>query len=74
MLFGEAPGRHNFIEPAVEFLVRHDLEKKMITDEPYLARLPDPCVAIDQRFVRRLHLKARPNQDGTSVPSRVKLS
>ena len=44
----KSPRLHYVGEPAVEFFVRHDLEKKMIMDEPYLARLPDPCVKTEE--------------------------
>jgi hypothetical protein len=37
----KAPRLHYVGQPAVEFFVRSDFVKKMIVDEPYLARLAD---------------------------------
>ena len=48
MLFGEAPSGQYLIEPRLEFLCTHDLEKKMIVDEPYLARLSHTCIETDE--------------------------
>jgi hypothetical protein len=45
----KSPRLHDVGEPAVEFFVRGDFKKKMIVDEPYLARLSHSGIESDER-------------------------